>query len=159
MFLGSSLQNFLSPSLAPMLSFILLLILGIYRLFETFSKGYIKKISNMGAPLTFKLFDFKFVLEIYADETKADYDGSKILSSKEAFYLATALSLDSLAVGFGCSLGNVNKFDVIVLSFIIGLCLLKTGSYLGKYFAKVVNINLSWMSGVMLIILAIIRII
>ena len=39
----------------------------------------------------FKVFDFKFVLQIYADEIKADYDNSKLLSAKEAFYLAIAL--------------------------------------------------------------------
>ncbi|MDB8791261.1 sporulation membrane protein YtaF, partial [Romboutsia sp. 1001216sp1] len=88
LFLGSLFKDLLSANIASLLSFLLLLGLGIFRLFECIIKSYIDKIYNNQAPLTFKLFDFKFVLEIYADETKADYDKSKMLTPKEAFYLA-----------------------------------------------------------------------
>ena len=105
----------------------------------------------------FKVFDFKFVLQIYADEIKADYDNSKLLSAKEAFYLAIALSLDSLAVGFGSGLGYVNYAQVIILCFLVGIVCLRLGSQLGRHFANIMNVNLSWLSGVLLIILAFIR--
>lgn len=156
---GSAIKVFIPESISPFISFSLLLILGIYRLFESFFKNSIKKYSNIGHPLTFKLFDFKFVLEIYADEIKADYDNSKLLSIKEAFYLAVALSLDSLTVGFGCSLGNVNLVETVLLSFFIGAIFLILGGYLGRHFAKTTNINLSWLSGAMLILLAFLKII
>lgn len=159
LFIGSVLKDFLNPSIAATISFYLLFLLGIYRLFESFFKGYIQKFSNIGVPLTFKIFDFKFVLQIYADETKADYDNSKILTSKEAFYLAVALSLDSLAVGFGSSLGSVHYLEVIILSLVIGFLALSSGGYLGRRFAQKVDINLSWLSGAMLIALSIIRVI
>lgn len=154
---GSVFKDFLQPSVATTLSFCLLFILGVYRLFECFFKSYIQKFSNIGVPLTFKLFDFKFVLEIYANETKADYDKSKVLTAKEAFYLSVALSLDSLAVGFGSSLGSVHYFEVIFLSLVIGLIALLVGCFLGSKFIEKIDINLSWLSGVMLIVLAIIR--
>ena len=104
--------------------------------------------------MTFKLFDFKFVLEIYASETKADYDKSKNLTIKEAIYLAVALSLDSIAVGFGSSLISINYFQVLVLSFFIGVMSLFLGVYFGKKFIEKIDINLSWLSGSMLILLA-----
>lgn len=157
LFLGSIFKDFLNPSVATSVSFCLLFLLGVYRLFESFFKKYIRKYSNIGVPLTFKVFDFKFVLEIYANEIKADYDKSKVLNCKEAFYLAVALSLDSLAVGFGSSLGSVNYVEVVILSLIIGLCSLLLGSYLGSKFAQKANINLSWLSGAILILLAFIR--
>lgn len=156
---GSIVKDFLPTNIAPLLSFSLLLILGIYRLFESFFKNSIKKYCAIGAPLTFKIFDFKFVLEIYADEIKADYDKSKILSAKEAFYLAIALSLDSLTVGFGCSLGSINYLYAIILSFLVGAIFLITGGYIGRHVAKTFNLNLSWLSGALLIILAFLRII
>lgn len=159
LFLGSIFKDFLNPNVATSISFCLLFILGVYRLFESFFKKCIQKYSNIEVPLTFKVFDFKFVLEIYADEIKADYDNSKVLTCKEAFYLAVALSLDSLAVGFGSSLGSVNYVEVVILSLIIGLCALLLGSYLGSKFAQKVNINLSWLSGAILILLAIMRIV
>ena len=86
-----------------------------------------------------------------------DYDNSKLLSAKEAFYLAIALSLDSLAVGFGSGLGYVNYAQVIILCFLVGIVCLRVGSQLGRHFANIMNVNLSWLSGVLLIILAFIR--
>ena len=45
---------------------------------------------------------------------KSDFNLSKKLDAKEAVYLATLpLSLDSLAAGFGSSLGNINHIHVI----------------------------------------------
>ena len=157
LFLGSVFKDFLSPSVASEMSFSLLFILGVYRIFESFSKAYIEKISHSDIPLTFKFFDLRFVLQIYANETKADYDKSKVLTSKEAFYLAVALSLDSLAVGFGSSLGSVQYIEVICLSLVIGISALLLGSYLGSRFAQKVDIHLSWLSGAILIGLALLR--
>lgn len=155
--LGGFLKDFLSPNTASVLSFALLLSLGFFRLFESFFKTYVRKFSSTGAPLTFKVFDFKFVLEIYANETKADYDKSKTLTLKEAVYLAVALSLDSLAVGFGSSLVSINHLQVIILSFVIGTFCLFVGVHIGKKFIEKVDLNLSWLSGLMLIVLAFIR--
>ena len=159
LFVGSILKDFLNPNIATIISFCLLFLLGVYRLFESFFKKYIKKCSDIGVPLTFKIFDFKFVLQIYADEIKADYDNSKILTPKEALYLSVALSLDSLAVGFGSSLGNINYLEVLILSIIIGFIALSSGGYLGRKFAQKVDVNLSWLSGAMLIALSIMRVI
>ena len=86
---------------------------------EVFFKKYIRKFSNKNTPLTFKVFEFKFVLQIYADEIKADYDKSKLLTAKEAFYLSVALSLDSLAVGFSSGLVYVNYILLLILKYCI----------------------------------------
>lgn len=159
LFFGYLIKDFIPINIASTISFLLLLILGVYRLFEAFFKNLIKKYYDKGSPLTFKIFEFKFILQIYADEVKADLDESKILSPKEAFFLAVALSLDSLTVGFGCSLGTVNYLATVLLSFLVGALLLVLGGYVGKNISKNYNLNLSWLSGVLLIILAFIRII
>ena len=159
LFFGYLIKDFIPINIASTISFLLLLILGVYRLFEAFFKNLIKKYYDKGSPLTFKIFEFKFILQIYADEVKADLDESKILSPKEAFFLAVALSLDTLTVGFGCSLGTVNYLATVLLSFLVGALLLVLGGYVGKNISKNYNLNLSWLSGVLLIILAFIRII
>ncbi|WP_459480783.1 sporulation membrane protein YtaF [Clostridium saccharoperbutylacetonicum] len=156
--IGSILKSFLPSNLPVILGFFLLMLLGIYRLFESIFKSYISKYSRSDKPLTFKIFDFKFILQVYADEIKADFDNSKSLNIKESFYLGLALSLDSLAVGIGSSLCNVNYFEVLILCFIIGLISVSVGSFLGKKFAQKLNLNLSWLSGALLILLAILRI-
>lgn len=157
LFLGSIVKDFIPISCAGILGFILLISLGIYRIFEFIFKSYISKKQKSKKTLEFKIFDFNFVLQIYADETKADFDKSLYLSPMEAFYLAFAMSLDSLAVGFSSSLCSVNYFEVITLSLIIGFVLIIIGFNIGLAFSKKIHIELSWLSGVLLIILACIR--
>lgn len=156
--IGSIFKSFLPNNLPIVLGFLLLMALGIYRLFESIFKSYITKRSKSDTPLTFKLFDFQFILQVYADEIKADFDNSKSLNIKESFYLGLALSLDSLAVGIGSSLCNINYVEVIILCFVIGLALISIGAFIGKKFAQKINLDLSWLSGALLILLAILRV-
>lgn len=156
--IGSIIKKFLPGRLPIILGFILLMALGIYRLFEYILKSYISKKSKADTPLTFKIFDFNFVLQVYADEIKADFDKSKYLSSKESFYLALALSLDSIAVGFGSSLVAINYSEVLILCFIIGMLAVSIGIFLGHKFAEKLHFELSWLSGLLLIVLAIVRV-
>jgi putative sporulation protein YtaF len=157
-FIGSIFRSLLPDNLPVLLGFLLLMLLGVYRLFEYIFKAYIFKYSKSDKPLTFKLFDFQFVLQVYADETKADFDNSKCLNIKESFYLALALSLDSLTVGIGSSLCNINYIQVLILCFVIGMLLVSIGVFLGRKFAQKIHFELSWLSGVLLILLAILRI-
>lgn len=156
--IGSLVKSFLPNNIPMILGFLLLMALGIYRLFESIFKSYITIYSKSDIPLTFKLFDFQFVLQVYANEIKADFDNSKSLNIKESFYLGLALSLDSLAVGIGSSLCNVNYAEVILLCFVIGLILISIGAFLGKKFVQKIDLDLSWLSGALLILLAILRI-
>lgn len=155
---GSFLQDYISLNIAKIISFIILFLLGIYRLFESILKSYINNNSKELSPFKFKLFDFNFVLQVYADEIKADFDKSKILTSKESIYLAFALSLDSLAVGFGSSLLTINYIEVFIVSIIIGLIAILLGAFVGRKFVESTNLNLSWLSGLMLVILAFLRV-
>jgi putative sporulation protein YtaF len=134
------------------------MMIGVYRLFEYIFKAYISKCCKSDKPLTFKIFDFQFVLQVYANEIKADFDNSKCLNVKESFYLALALSLDSLAVGFGSSLCSINYLEVLILCFIIGILCVSIGVFIGRKFAQTLPFELSWLSGLLLILLAILRI-
>ena len=158
LFLGSIVKNFLPDKIPSLLGFTLLIILGFYRIFEYVFKSYISKNLLLDQPLKFKLFDFNFVLKVYTDEVKADFDKSKSLSPKEAFYLALALSLDSIAVGFSSSSCNINYIEVLILCIVIGFLAISAGVFIGKKFADKVHFELSWLSGVLLIILAFLRI-
>lgn len=156
--IGSIFKSFLPGDLPVILGFMLLMTLGIYRLFEYIFKSYISKRSKSDSPLKFKIFDFQFVLQVYANEIKADFDNSKSLNIKESFYLALALSLDSLAVGFGSSLCNINYTQVLILCFVIGILCVSLGVFVGRKFAQKLHLELSWLSGVLLILLAILRV-
>ena len=155
--LGDILNNFISNSFAKYASFFLLLSLGLYRLFESIFKSCINSKFKSNTPLKFKFLDFNFIIEVYGTETKADFDNSKILSAKEAIYLALALSFDSLAVGFSTSLISINYTIVIILSLILGFILIILGSNIGEKLTLYSDKNYSWISGFMLILLSFLR--
>ncbi|MEG1003989.1 sporulation membrane protein YtaF [Clostridium sp.] len=157
LFLGNYLEGVLPSYLPKIISFSIFLTLGIYKLFEGFFKRFMNKFSNTTKPLTFKLFDFKFALEVYLDEKKADFDKSKNISLKESIYLALALSIDSLAVGFGASFINVNSLFMIITCFLFGIISIKLGSFIGKKIVPSSNNNLSWVSGLCLLLIAFLK--
>ena len=158
-FFGSQIKKILPNNITLILSFSILMLLGIYYLFESIIKTYLEKKLEENEKVKIKLFDIWIIIDVYCDETKADFNLSKKLDAKEAVYLATALSLDSLAVGFGSSLGNINYLHVIGLSLIIGLFSIYSGIFIGKKIVEKTKINLSWLSGILLIILAILKLV
>ncbi len=157
LFFGGFIKKFIPGDYAIFLSFTILLIIGIYRLFESLFKTFIQKRKSSDKPLKFKLFDMNFVLQIYADETIADFDKSKVLSPKEALYLSIALSFDSLAVGFGSSLSGGGYIETIILCLVLGIICITLGYIIGKKVVEKTNLNLSWISGFILILLAFLK--
>jgi len=135
--------------------FAILIILGIAKILDSFTKSFIRKHKNLNKKIKFSFFNIKFILNLYADPEKADIDLSKILSPAEAVALAVSLSLDGLAVGFGAALGNVNGLAVFIFSLITDAFAVMFGCYIGNKIAKKVSFNLSWLGGVLLIALAV----
>lgn len=156
-FFGLFIQQFIPDSITKIISFILLSLLGIYFLFESIVKNHIDSKTYLNKKFKLNIFDIGFVINIYIDEISADLDQSKRLDSREAIYLGIALALDSLAVGFGNSFGNIHSSYAIIFSAIIGVIGVSSGLILGEKLVKRSNINLSWLAGVILIILAFLK--
>lgn len=159
LYIGSIIKKMIPGNITVVLSFIILIILGIYYLFESIIKTYLQKHSKSNKKIRLNLFDLQLIIDIYVDETRADLDNSKCLNSKEALYLAIALSLDSLAIGFGNSLGEINYFRIILLSLISDMIAIPAGLFTGRKLAERTDINISWLTGTILIILAILKLI
>lgn len=158
LFLGSILKPMIATHLTSGICFSILFILGVVKLFDSSIKTFIRKHSNIKKELKFSLFNLSFILNVYADPQKADTDLSRELSPFEASSLAVALSLDGLAVGIGAGLASVNFIEIIIISLIFGIIAVLSGCYIGYKIAEKTSLNLSWISGVLLIILAIIKI-
>ncbi len=157
LYIAGFLQNFLSKEFCTFLSFMILLLIGITSLFQSRVKLYLSK--HKEGKWKFKMKEVSFVIDVYIDETKADRDCSKVLTCKEAIYLALALSLDSLASGLAYGMTVQYPERVIIISFIMGVMLVYIGLGIGKRLAKSFPYDLSWLSGAILIILAFLRII
>lgn len=154
LFMGSFFKNLFPEKISIFFSFSILMIIGIYKLFEGLFKAFIRKGRKTDRPLKFKIFDINFVLQVYADEVKADFDKSKTLTLKEAFYLSLALSIDSLATGIAGSTIIKNFMLTIFLCFIVGIILIYLGVFIGKKVSEKTNLDLSWLSGFLLMLLA-----
>lgn len=152
--IGTLAKQIIPANIANLICFIILLFLGLIKSFECFLKSYIIKKQKYVNPIEMKLFDIRFVLTVYADNIKADADDSKILSSKEALYLAVALSLDGFAAGFGGAMVDINILQIILLSLISNILAISLGYVLGKFITENSKLDFSWLGGVLLIILA-----
>lgn len=159
LFLGSIVRNIVPGKIAISISFVILLLLGVYYLFEGLIKTYLKKNPSSNKRIKLRLLNLHLILDIYLDETKADFDDSKNLNSKEALYLAVALSIDSLAVGFANSLGDIDYIFTILLSFLAGIISVVSGLFIGRRLVNTIKVDLSWLSGVILIALAILKLV
>ncbi|NEZ46244.1 sporulation membrane protein YtaF [Clostridium niameyense] len=154
LFLGSFIRRFIPEKISIIISFIALLILGGRYILQSVVKRYAKCNPNSKKILKFNLFDLNFVLNIYTDNDSEKLESSTTIKSKEAFYLATALSLDSLAVGFAGGLGNINCFQVVLFSLVTDAIGVWLGLLIGRKLVEKTNLNLSWLSGLILIGLA-----
>ncbi len=156
LFLGSQIRRILPGNIAIIISFVLLFLMGLYYLFEGLIKSHVENKSIKGE-IKLKLFNIWIIIDIYLDETKADFNKSKKLDSIEAIALATTLSIDSLAIGFGSSLANVNGIYILCLSFLFGIISVWSGQLIGRKLIENTKINLSWLAGVILIVLAFLK--
>ena len=157
LYVGTIIRQFLPNSLTTAICFVLLFVLGVIKLLDGVTKSIIRKHSNFNKELRFSMFNIRFILSLYADPEYADVDKSRSISSTEAFTLALALSLDGLTVGFGAAIGNVNALAVFLSSFITNASAIMLGCYAGNRLSRNLNFNFSWASGIILLVLAFMR--
>lgn len=157
LFAGHIISRFIPSIFTTSICFAMLLLLGLAKLFDGTLKALIGTSGSLSRNYEFELSDFRFFLNVCIDNTAADADHSFILSPKESFSLAVALSLDGLAAGFGTGLVSANFFQIILFSLIINIIAILTGCFVGNKVAEKTNLNLSWLSGVTLIILAFLK--
>lgn len=158
MLLGNILEKFLSNNLAVIISFLILLGLGCSFLIEGYVKQlvYKKRRLNEDRLAHITIPKWGIAVSILVDCDKADTDIIKNITYKEAIYLGIAPSLDSLGVGFGSALGDVNLLQVICFSFLLTVLAMSFGIFLGKKFQLYSqNIKTLWISGTILIVLGI----
>ncbi|WP_077369275.1 sporulation membrane protein YtaF [Anaerosalibacter sp. Marseille-P3206] len=151
MFLGNTLKNILPGRLPTIISFLILLFIGIYFLLEGIVNFFIQRNKNK---FEIKFSNIKIIIDVVVDCTKADINQSGDIDLMEAFYLGIALSLDSLGIGFGTAMGSINYMQIIVLSFILNIAIIFIGLKIGEKLVSKSKIGFSWISGLILIFLA-----
>ena len=158
-FCGAMVRNILPGNGALIISFATLGSLGLFYLLQGISKTYISKNQGLVKKYIFTLFDLTFVTNIYINQIKNDLINVEKISLKEILYLGVALSIDAVVLGFASALGSINLKLVVLFSLITNSVFIWFGLLIGRKFAEKSKINLSWLSGIILICLAIIKLI
>lgn len=156
---GSALMGSIPHWLAVGLSFTILFVIGLSKLFDSITKSIIRKYTKFHKEIKLSLINFKLVLHLYADPEAADVDVSQSISPREAAVLAISLSLDGFAVGLGAALAGVNGWALVGFTLVIGFVALFAGCKLGNRLADTLRFNLSWLAGVLLIVLAFLQLV
>jgi len=154
---GSLLGSWLSEESTQVLGFLCLFLLGIIKLLDYNIKAYINRHKEVRKDISFSISQLHFLLSIYGDPIAADKDESRTLSLSESLFLAAAMSIDSLVAGIGAAFLEVSLLTAISLSFTIGLLAVWAGCRLGNGIAGRARIDLSWLSGLLLVILALMK--
>lgn len=126
-FTGNRLAALLPEGVTGILGFLLLFGIGSYRLFSYF----------------------------YHRKNRDEEEEMKELSMLGGLGLAVVLSLDSLAVGIGTGLVQSGQVLLVLGSFAAGILMMRLGWQLGHSSRKVFDKDLSWLSGVCLLLLAV----
>lgn len=148
--LAEIICQFLPEHIFQYIGFVTLLILGLSQLLKQAMTSLFHKHKPHWNWQTLGL-----VIDIYFDETLADADGSKILNMRETLTYAAAMSADCLASGFASGIAVRHMPFCMGLTFLLGFVFTLSGCQLGKRCHK--KSNLSWLGGVILIILGFIR--
>lgn len=157
LFFGSFIGNWVPREVTTALCFFLLMALGLSKIFDSAIKAVIRKHQAFQKDIHFSFLNLGFFLSIYANPEEADRDHSRVLSPTEATMLALALSVDSLAVGFGTGLTQTAPFLIIALSLVADFFCILLGYFLGARMTRKLKLELNWLSGLILIVFAIMK--
>ena len=112
------------------ISYLLFMIIGIYNLLMPFIKYrilvYKNKMKCLSSP------NMAMMVDVYLDETKADFDQSKSLNGKEACCLGFFLSLDSCLSGVAFASLSTLTPALFLLRFSVGFLAIVLGGKLGR---------------------------
>lgn len=173
MILGTTLGGFILPETAEVIGAIILIGVGIMVFYETYKSLVVEKEVKEGYSVIYadedqkepqELFSWNIkplgiIINILRKPIKADFDSSGSISNYEAVFLGLALALDALGAGFGAALSG---FSPLLIPLIVGLTkfiFLYMGNLASNSFKQLLNTKLAYLSGFILILLGVIKLI
>lgn len=147
------LSAYIPEKICCICGLVILTAIGVITIFKSFVRSLVKKLSDKES-VSLKMSSLGIVVNLYLDDTAADFDKSKTLSLYEAAALALASSLDSAATGLNCGLIDARPLNVSVFAFIMGFIAVGAGSLTGRKISSPSH-DFSWIGGVLLIIFAV----
>lgn len=152
--IGSYIFLFLPESVLPILSCILLTLIGISKLSESLIKLITRRHPSLTRNWGCKIKQIHIIFTVYLSPEDANKDDLQVLSPKEALLLSLALSLDSVLVGMAFTTGPIPATALFLSAALFNLLLFAAGYGFGRLVSSAFRVDLSWLSGLFLILLA-----
>lgn len=151
---GSYLFLFLPRSILPLLSFFLLLLLGLSKLAESLIRSLARRRPSLIGHWGCKIKQLHIVFTVYLCPEDANREDPQILSPKEALLLSLALSLDSILAGMAFQPAPIPPITLFFAAALFNLLFFSLGYGLGYLLRTALHVDLSWFSGLCLLFLA-----
>ena len=151
---GSYMFLFLPKPFLPILSFILLALIGLSKLSESLIRFLARKHPSLTRNWGCRIKQIHIIFTVYLSPEDANREDLQILSPKEALLLSLALSLDSVLAGMAFTMGPIPLVALFFLAALFNLLLFSVGYGLGHLASRVLRVDLSWLSGLFLLLLA-----
>ena len=152
--IGSYLFLLLPKTALPFLSFTLLAVLGLSKLSESLIRFLAHRYPSLSRNWGCKIKQVNIIFTVYLSPEDANREDLQILSPKEALLLSLALSLDSVLAGMAFTTGTLPLAALFLLSVLFNLILFMAGYGFGHLASSILRVDLSWLSGLFLLILA-----
>ena len=152
--LGTLLACLLPPQVLPWISFLLLFLLGISKIIESLIRRLAAKHPSLTRNWGCKIKQINIIFTIYLSPEDANIEDLQILSAKEALLLSLALSLDSILVGMAFTTDAVSWVFLFLLAVLFNLLFFLIGYLAGHVLCHLFHVDLSWLSGLLLLLLA-----
>lgn len=136
---GNVLLSLIPSGFAKILSFSILFLLSLYKLYDALPK---KRPAS-------------FTTDSISD--KVNKKDKQIISAQEAALLALALSIDSISAGISIGTPDLPLPLLFLIAVCIHLAAIWSGSHAGASLSKKTSQNFSWLGAVLLLLLAFLR--
>lgn len=151
---GTLLDSCIPETFTNKICFFSLFFLGCLKLADSSICQYLRRHKDMHKNIGFTFSHLHFIINIYSDPIEADTDGSQQLSWKETVFFSLAMSIDSLISGTMAAFLKISIPLTVAVAFLMGELFTYFGLFLGHRLSRCCPRNLSWIGGVLFLILA-----
>ena len=157
MSIGHLLQRFLSPVFAEKMGGIILIILGVWVIYQFFRSEKEKDIlPHEKVIINLEIKSLGLVIHILKKPMSADFDKSGTITGVEAIMLGLALSLDAFGAGIGAVMLGFSPGYLALAVALLSSLLVFFGIKLGSYLSQITWLQrFSFLPGILLIIIGV----
>lgn len=151
--IGSWLFVLLPKTVLPFLSFTLLMLLGLSKLTESLLRLLARRCPSLTRNWGLKIKQINIIFTVYLSPEDANQEDLQFLSAKEALLLSLALSGQRPGRD-GIQRRTASRPPLFLMAALFNLLLFTVGYSLGHLASCVLHVDLSWLSGLFLLLLA-----